>query len=197
MRKSLEALLPWVNSAGDWPANKELRQFVAEFDGSADSGFIEAAVEPWQPRRQIGLENWTKDDDVRHIHTVVEAILQQGFNDSESLVVQIGGAAPLPSLAFGVRGARSLPKNRKARRAHFAAPGSYVMQVRGQLRDLIPFLVLHTLTSPGAARLARCPAPRPRDAERQCGQFFLTGGKGQPKKFCSDACRVRAYWKRK
>lgn len=204
MRKEFEALIGWANGGGGVePVDPKVARtvvgaYVGTFDGSEGSGFIEAGAEAWTPlpfglSRTFG-RSLSEDEDLETLRLVVRGILLQGFNDPQSFSEALGGSVPL-ALHFGVRSQRGrAPKEKRKRQAFFKTSGSYVMRVQGQLPDLIPFLVLHSLVSSGAARIARCPAPKPYNAKERCGSFFLTGGKGQPRKFCSDKCRIRKHY---
>lgn len=84
-----------------------------------------------------------------------------------------------PSLRFGIR-------------PHTKRGASVLFVEGGRLRDLVPFLVLHLLTT-GQTVVARCDAPAPGAWSERCGRFYVWIGKGRPREFCSDACRARHF----
>lgn len=108
--------------------------------------------------------------------------------------------ADLPSLRFGVRRRVServgtVPKrlSTAAHRRFRSEPGAYEVLVDGNLRDLVPYLVMRELTLPGAAALGRCPAPAPGQRGHMCGRLFMLATTGRPRKYCSDKCKVRDF----
>lgn len=119
---------------------------------------------------------------------------------SDGLAASPSRVAQLPSLLFGVR--RAAPEahrlSKAARRRYRSEPGAYEVWVDGELRDLVPYLVMRVLTLPGAASLARCTAPaagHPREG-RRCGRLFVRPAMGRPRIYCSGACKVRAHTER-
>jgi hypothetical protein len=89
----------------------------------------------------------------------------------------------------------NVPRLTAATRRAYLGPGAYGVFVGGSLHDVVLYTVIQLLTEPGAVALAQCPAPSATDAARPCGRWFVRIGqrRGRPAKYCSDACRLRAF----
>ena len=80
----------------------------------------------------------------------------------------------------------------RGRRRVWRTAEACCVTVNGALRDLLPYLLLRVLSSPGLVAVTRCPSPHP--AGRRCDRLVVAGaGRGRPAEFCSDLCRVRAH----
>jgi hypothetical protein len=136
----------------------------------------------------------------RRVGRRVLALVRKGFPYEAGQEAEYGERLEaFPSLRLGVR--RVAPAGwqlrRAARQRYRTEPGAYEVLVDGELRDLVPYLVLRLLTGPGAAMLARCPGPeRGSRGGRRCGRLFTLKVMGRPRKFCSGACKVRAFAER-
>ena len=92
-------------------------------------------------------------------------------------------ALPLsfPTLRFGATRA----DRRKQSRREFTPRGAYTLLVDSdELQDLVPFLVMHLLTT-GDLLVGRCSAPKFRSWSERCNRLFIWGGgKGRPSNVC-------------
>ena len=212
-----DLLLDWLND-DDWERSERswreelptrLATFLASFDGSEGAGYVQ--VEELPPLLtgevvsfdgvDIPLVERLPDhpstagiDEDAVLHALLVDLLQRGFPSPEPFLPEL---LDLPSLRFGI--GRQAPLSGKARDRQLFEKrgGGYVLRVAGERFALVPWLVMHLLTLPGAVRLRRCDAPRPGSAER-CGKFFVipTNQQGRPKDFCDGTCRQRAFWER-
>ena len=197
----LAVLLPWLNSESMPPAEvgERLLRFLALAEGPllvVAGTQTHPTMPPLPPhdRRQLAALR----RDVRQLlEGAADATSATTMETLFSLAGLAGGLA-LPSLRFGVLRKRSrpdkMPRSRKAR-AIVDTPRAFRLVVSGRFRDVLLYMLMRTLTEPGAVSLARCPAPAPGDRSVTCGQLLVVSGKrrGRPAVYCSDACRVRAY----
>ena len=181
----LDLLLDWVNDA-DWRREKRLpdriTRFLKSFDGSEDAGFVraepftESTVVP--PRSLIGTEGI---DDYEVLHTVLGDILQRGFPSADPFLPQL---MDWTTMRFGIdRQAPVCARSWGKKRA-----GAYVLLVTGRPLELVTWLVMHLLTTPGAVALGRCGAPISLQSDERCGRFFRSKDIGRPRVTCSDNC---------
>ena len=207
----LALLLPWIN--GDRVSDRDLRRrikaFIASFDGSAAAGYVQTLAfagvkrEPWIPafikREPPRATEPVDETDLEILQNTLEDLLRRGFPyDPRYPEPTYGWVVNYPSLGFGVRGTHRRSPGRLSQvgttaRRNYLSPGAYTLLVDGVLGDLVPFLVLHLLTGPRMATITRCRAPAPRHWDRRCGRFVLGIGRGRPREFCSNTCRVRHH----
>jgi hypothetical protein len=222
-QERLELLLPWLNVSrheGEWTVlppgvvRRRLRAFLQAFDGSKEAGFIKQIYtgsreaeglsffrdheEDWPEHSE--REEWIEDELFKLRHDLVD-ILNTGFPNSTRRKNRWWDPEEFESMWFGVEGGRRTGKpsamTARERREHLGS-GAYVLLVDGNVRDLVRFLLGVLLTQPGMMIIKHCPAPKPKDWKQSCDRFFLsTPGRGRPRTFCSDACRVRASEKAK
>jgi hypothetical protein len=194
----LALLLPWLNGdgLGVVEIRRQLEDFLEAFNMSEGVGHL---------RTQVG-QNELRSISAPELDKLRQSLfdlLRRGFLPTPDEHRASGEwwpwLQPFPSLQFGaIHRSRQSPgklsRATKSERRAYAAPGAYTQLVVGKLRDLVPFLVLHLLTAPGMAVIARCPAPAPNDRTSRCGRFLVTAGRGRPRKFCSrKACRIRNH----
>jgi hypothetical protein len=212
----LGLLLPWLNdptnlyaatpqAVSQWirDGRRAVVQFLASFDGSSAAGHVELLRRspsdlPLFIRRSVPHASALDPDSLQTLHVELRLVLDAALGGERA-------AMPLPTLSFGGRAARDEQKrstlSRRARR-DYRAPGAYVLQVAGSVHDVTMYLALHLLTAAGmAGAVGRClaPAPAPRNPRLRrrgqdrprCEKFFIRGGQGRPREFCSPACRVR------
>jgi hypothetical protein len=179
----LRLLLSWVNNdpVGPLQVQLGLAGFVSSFDGSAAAGFVDARerfvarLDEPQPE-----PTGTLAEQYETLRLILREVLQ-------------ADAAPrsFPSLRFGVHRVRPPTKRSKLKpreRQAYQDAGAAVLRVEGSLMDLVPFLLMHLLMAPDMMTVARCPAP-------QAGRWFVqVAGRGRPRDYCTDACRVRANY---
>lgn len=91
-----------------------------------------------------------------------------------------------PSLHFGAFSQR--------RGARPDAPFMLLVEA-GRLRDLVPYLAMHLLTTE-AISVSRCAAPAYRRWSEACGRIFVGRGLGRPRGVCSDKCAARVKAKK-
>jgi hypothetical protein len=214
---ALVALLPWLNGDGlsDREVRRRLAVFLRSFDGSAAAGHLRVYAEaghvelrggPRPPaawaehsRHLLGYEAVPRADGraLERVRDRTLALVRRGFRLEDGQPASPGPRVDnLTSLRVGLR--RVAPEaqrlSRAARQRYRAEPGAYETWVDGELRDLVPYLVARVLTLPGAAALGRCPAPeRGQRDGKCCGRLFVMPRTGRPRKFCSGACKVRAF----
>jgi hypothetical protein len=215
----LDLLLAWLNDEdGRMPSEEvceRLRRFVDSFDGSEAAGFVRVIPDPRQTppdfllRKPLFEQFQGEDDELSMLRFALVDLLRRGFAPEpnyvpptlphgiglESLHLDINRIAQTRASLIPTRGTTREDRRRltRERRRLAGRPGAYVLCVAGNRFDLARFLCMHLLTTPGSLALSRCPAPAPHSKER-CGKFFLVGGKGPPRKFCSETCRQRNYW---
>ena len=206
----LQLLLPWINDAtlSDADVREALWQFLEpptpkRLRGPGDpvqSGYTRLAVEG-AVRELVGYQG--KDG----------IIPKASARKLQQIRIQLrrvldGQSLPL-TLRFSVkpssRTRHEMDKRRREQKLTLLSPaerkayleaGHYVVAVdSNSLRDLVVYQFMRLLTTPGAATLARCPAPAPRDPNHQCGGWLIATGKrrGHPARYCSSTCRVRAF----
>jgi len=209
---ALGRLLPWLG--GDRLPDRELRRrlgaLVRAFDGSPAAGGLRAYAAAGEAELLGSRGTWPAGYEpiapvgaraLARLRERVLALVRKGFPYEEGQPPPRGERLEaFPSLRLGVRRvAPEAPRlSRAARRRYRTQTGAYEVWVDGALRDVVPYLVLRVLAGPGAASLARCPAPargRPEDG-RRCGRLFLLPATGRPRQFCSNACKVRAHAER-
>ena len=184
----LALLVPWVNGDGVPQLRLQLAAFLGSFDGSAGAGHLQvhmgrAAQGGTTPRLERARD--LSEAMLEDVRARVIAVLRTGFPLEPRLKDVSGGEVEaFPSLRFGVG---------RLRAGDRSTAGAYTVVVDGALRDIVPFLVIHLLTTPGMATLTRCPAPTANNWTERCGRFVITHGKGRPRVFCSEACRVRHH----
>ena len=198
----LNLLLPWLNATYDVSHARSvryrLRRFIESFDGSLESAFIRAEIAAegdfeqlmaggaaWyedQPKGTVSHEEYEEQLD---LHMRLNDLLRAGFPKERGYTpAEFGDVVPL-SLGFGIKRMVARRLMSAERKRAEARPGAYVMQVVGQRRDLVLFLVMTLLTLPEAVVLERCPAPQPKpNATKPCGRWFVTKTGGRPRQFC-------------
>jgi hypothetical protein len=193
----LETLLPWLNEER-WDATEEatarlktrLSRFLASFDGSEDAGHVRY-VPPEDMATLRGRPAWVRAsraawegtegiDDYEVLHTVLRDLLGRGFPKYEPIFPDI-------PVQFFVQLTSGLERRGKGQ------AGSYVWRVSGDPLELVPWLVMHLLTLPGAIQLKRCPAPAPH-SRGECGAFFVKKRTGRTGTFCTNTCRQRNHF---
>jgi hypothetical protein len=187
----LRPLLSWVN--GDPVSALQVRfgllGFVGSFDGSAAAGFVDVSL-----ARQVARldephpePTGTLAEQLETLRLTLRDVLQA---DAE--------ARSFPSLRFSVRRVRPPAKRSKLKpreRQAYQDAGAAVLRVEGSLMDLVPFLLMHLLTAPDMMTVARCPAPQAGHWRDRCGRWFVQAtGRGRPREYCTDPCRVRANY---
>jgi hypothetical protein len=197
----LALLLPWLN--GDRLTFEDIRERVWRFlapptptdptrPSLADAGHTSVDLEP-ALRELYGSQRLA-----RTIPAVSPSLLARLRTELRQALD--GQKIPL-RMRFAIREVRSRASVKLStltaaeRRAHLG-PGRYFVAVEGSgLRDTLVYVFMRLLTAPGVATLAKCPAPRAKHAAEACGRWFVATGqrRGQPRKFCSDVCRVRKY----
>lgn len=199
----LDLLLGLVNDedpelrAGYWRG--QLSRFVGSFDGSESAGFVRATVGPGEQLpshlRTPEVEGDTGDETVLPLlRMVLGDVLQRGFTNAES-EIGLTAQTSIGTIRFGIERPAPVPVRPRGRERRRLAGrgGTYILCVAGNEFEVVLWLVMHLLTQPGAIVLARCDAPRPNSLER-CGRFFIAGGRGRPRDFCTPTCRQRKYW---
>jgi len=201
--KRLELLLPWLN--GDGRSYEDTRERLWEFLGpptpgnttkweTSDSGFTRASLEP-AIRGLYGHEDATgatppvSPAELERLRVDLRRVL-----DGEAVGLQLSlSVRPSDRPRHGAwRNGKLSPAARKAT----LGAGHYVVHFEATgLHDTVLYLFMRLLTAPGAATLARCPAPLP--GKRHCEHWFVAIGprRGRPARFCSDACRMRFFRK--
>lgn len=219
----LELLLPWLNLSrhvGEWGVmppglvRRRLKAFLRAFDGSQDAGYIRQVYEGKREAGGLSFfrdheEEWPEqsereewiEGELFKLRSDLVDMLSVGFPGPRRTKNRWWDPEEFESLWFGVargRGAAKVSIMKAKERQDYFASGAYVLLVDGALRDLVRFLVGVLLTQPGMVMIKRCPAPMPNNWKQQCDRFLLgTQGRGRPRMFCSDACRVRASEKAK
>ena len=188
----LTLLVEWVNddfwSGDDGPAHQltsevqsRLRRFVESFDGSAAAGYVR--VEPFGAGAGV-LPPDLLLPKLSMLHMALIELLRSGFPEPGYPPSEWKEVSAFPSIQFGL----APPSKRKKK------GGAYRLVVSGKPFDLVRFLVIHLLTTAGGESvLASCPAPKAFSSSERCGKFLVTVGQGRPRKFCSDACRIRDH----
>lgn len=171
----LAPLMPWINEdrVTDAHVRRALLRFLKDFPGQRVKLQTDAGMWNAYYAASDKLETTRKN-----IVALLDAALPSRDGDrrgTENITFE-DCAPPLacPSLRFGVW------------------PNKSDLLVDGELHDLVPFLVLHLITS-HQVEIARCEAPFPKKWERHCGRFYVWLGRGRPKMFCSDACKTRHH----
>jgi len=205
----LGALLPWING-DDVPVRvvtRTLRAFIESFDGGESAGHVVVARGGRNPSIPAGVVSETRprhvkewlrvndEDALDQMRAVLHEMLTAGLADHNDKW------AFLPtSLEIGVLNARRARPTktmaraeRKTARRVFNTSGAYALVVDGSPEDLVPFLVAHLLTMPGAARVIRCAARAPHSTD-PCRRFRISKGRGRPPLHCKENCRVRTHY---
>jgi hypothetical protein len=171
----LSLLMPWIN--GQAVTDAQVRRAVLRFL----KGF---AGQHLKLHTDAGMWNayYTGSEKLKETRDSVISLLNAAFPplDADRRGLEdisfedLPPPLPCPSLRFGIW------------------PNSSELLVDGDLHDLVPFLVLHLLTSRQVV-VARCAAPFRGDWARHCGRLYVWKGRGRPKMFCSDACKTRHH----
>jgi len=185
-------LLPWLNGdpVGELELKIRLLGFVGSFDGGETAGFVDASL-----ARQVARLDEPQPEPTG---TLAEQLETLRLNLREVLQAD-AKARSFPSLRFGVRCVRPPAKRSqlkaKKERQEYQDAGAAVLRVEGSLMDLVPFLLMHLLTAPDMVMVVRCPAPQAGHWRDQCGRWFVqAAGRGRPRDYCTDKCRVRANY---
>jgi hypothetical protein len=201
----LTLLLPWLNGdlddgrSSDFLAIRHaIAEFLRSFDGSAAAGHLEVIDDPAPPhvRRLSGQGGEPTDEELDDLGARLRILLAQGFGDGllGDVSAASGTSIDMPDLRISVRNTgRRKPAKRGSiivggvtAQRDYRRPGAYVLQVRGPLIQLVPFLAAHLLSAPDMLAVKRC--------ERSgCEHFVVeaTAARGRPRQFCSKSCRER------
>lgn len=183
-----ELLLPWLN--GDALPHGDVVVRVVRF--IAESGLIgpRPSANAFSETALVGLRR-------RLLKMLTGTVPGRGERQRQPFETTWA----LPSLRFevvrnGGASAKLSVLTAAERRAHLG-PSRYQMVVLGELRDVLIYAVMRTLTEAGAVALARCPAPAPHDWSARCDRWFIVTGqrRGRPADYCSTNCRVRNFKK--
>jgi hypothetical protein len=185
----LGVLLPLAN--GDELSEADLRRRVFRFlHGFEGRGL----------RLQSGQQElWEVHDaaaaELKAVAKKVQTLFTTGFLFDGPAAPGTEGTGPddirlpltFPSLRFG---AFTPPKGRPRPDAMFT-----LIVEAWRLRDLVPFLAMHLLTTEGTT-VSRCTAPAYRRWADSCNRFFVGSGLGRPRSVCSEACGARVKAKK-
>jgi hypothetical protein len=171
----LDPLMKWINGdrMTDAQIRRSLLRFLKGFPGQRLKLQTDAGMWDAYYAAPDNL-NATRDNLITLLNTAFPS-LDGDRRGTENITFE-DCAPPLayPSLRFGVW------------------PNSSDLLVDGDLPDLVPFLVLHLITS-HQVQIARCEAPLLNDWALHCGRFYVWLGRGRPKMFCSNACKTRQH----
>jgi hypothetical protein len=183
-----EELLPWLNE--EERDVDTVRGLLTRFLGLGREG---EALHPNQPMVSslvaLKLKTLTGGQ-VEQLRHRLEIILEQALQHSR------GRPFIELRLEFVVMPPwRPAKGPRNARERRIAATSFPILEVGGEVFDVVEYQLLRLLTGPDPFVLGRCPAPAAGAAPRQCGKWLLRSGprRGRPKEYCSDACRVRKH----
>ena len=185
----LGLLLPLAN--GDEPSEADLKRRVFRFLQGFEGRGLRL---PTGQQELWDVENATEAE-LKAVVKKVQLLFSAGLMFDGPPAPGTEGITPddvslmlkFPSLHFGAF-------SQRRERARPDAPFMLMVEA-GRLRDLVPYLAMHLLTTETVG-VSRCTAPAYRRWSECCDRIFVGSGLGRPRSVCSDKCAARVKAKK-